>query len=75
MTNFQWSKFDEATSFLYAAAPGPEYRIAGEDRPFRFVLFTTYELPIGRGKRLLGDAGKIAGLLAGGWEVAGILNL
>lgn len=75
LTNFQWSKFNEATSFLYAAAPGPEYRIAGEDRPFRFVFSSTYELPFGRGKSLLGDVGRAADLIVGGWQMAGIVNM
>ncbi|MBM3797848.1 MAG: TonB-dependent receptor, partial [Acidobacteria bacterium] len=75
LTNFQWSKFTEATSYLYAAAPAPEYRIAGEDRPFRFVGSANYELPFGKGKPAGTDAGPWLNLLIGGWQMAGILNL
>ncbi|MBK7928449.1 MAG: TonB-dependent receptor [Bryobacterales bacterium] len=60
LTNFQWSKFMEATSYLYSAAPAPEYRIAGEDRPFRFVGSANYELPFGKGKAVGSDAGPLA---------------
>lgn len=75
LTNFQWSKFTEATSYLYASAPAPEYRIAGEDRPFRFVGSANYELPFGKGKAVGSDAGPWLNRLIGGWQMAGILNL
>ncbi|MEZ5400629.1 MAG: carboxypeptidase regulatory-like domain-containing protein [Bryobacteraceae bacterium] len=75
LTNFQWSKFLEATGRLYASAPGLEYRIAGEDRPFRFVFSGTYELPFGQGKRFGSGWGPVANRLAGGWQLSTILNL
>jgi len=75
LTNFQWSKMLEAMRYLYASAPSLEYRIAGEDRPFRFVFSSTYELPFGRGKKLASGVGPWADRLIGGWQFAGILNL
>lgn len=75
LTNFQWSKFLEAMRYLYAAAPNLEYRIAGEDRPLRFVFSSTYELPFGKGKPLGTDAGPVLNTLIGGWQLSGILNL
>ncbi len=75
LTNFQWSKFIEATGRLYASAPGLEYRIAGEDRPFRFVFSSTYELPFGKGKRFASSVGPWGERLVGGWQMAGIFNL
>jgi hypothetical protein len=75
LTNFQWSKFLEATNYLYASAETLQYRIAGEDRPFRFVFSSTYELPFGKGKRYGANAGAWANQLIGGWQIAGILNL
>jgi hypothetical protein len=72
--NYQWSKFMEATGRLYAAAPELEYRIAGEDRPHRFVLSGNWELPVGRGKALLGGVGPWTNRLLGGWQVSGIYN-
>ncbi|MBI2688951.1 MAG: TonB-dependent receptor [Acidobacteria bacterium] len=75
LSNFQWSKFMEATNRLYEASEGLQYRIAGEDRPFRFVFSSTYELPFGKGKRFGTGAGPWADRLIGGWQMAGILNL
>ena len=69
LTNFQWSKFIEATNYLYASAPKLQYRIAGEDRPFRLVLSGTYDLPFGK------RSGSMMKRLIGGWQTAGIVNL
>ncbi len=35
----------------------------------RFVTSVIYEIPVGKGKRLLGSAGKLANQLAGGWQI------
>jgi len=43
------------------------------DIPNVFVTSFTYELPFGRGKRF--NAGGIAGVLIGGWELAGVVTL
>lgn len=75
LTNFQWSKFLEATNRLYQASEALQYRIAGEDRPFRFVFSSTYELPFGKGKRFGSGAGGFTDRVIGGWQMAGILNL
>lgn len=75
LTNFQWSKFNEATNRLYHASEALQYRIAGEDRPFRFVFSSTYELPFGRGKQFGSGTGPVVDRLIGGWQMAGILNM
>jgi hypothetical protein len=41
----------------------------------RFTLSYIYELPFGRGKRLVGDAQGITQQVLGGWQVAGITTL
>jgi hypothetical protein len=38
----------------------------------RFVASYVYQLPIGRGKKVLGGVGRAANLLLGGWELTGI---
>jgi len=38
----------------------------------RFVASYVYQLPFGRGKKMLGGVGRAADLLVGGWEVTGI---
>ncbi|HEU0124270.1 MAG TPA: carboxypeptidase regulatory-like domain-containing protein [Bryobacteraceae bacterium] len=74
LTNFQWSKMMEATNRLYEASDALQYRIAGEDRPFRFVFSSTYELPFGKGKALGTNAGPWLNRAIGGWQLAGIFN-
>jgi hypothetical protein len=39
-----------------------------------FVINTVYELPIGKGKMFMGDAGRYTDLLIGGWQVTNTLN-
>ncbi len=75
LTNFQFSKFMEATNRLYTASDALQYRVAGEDRPFRFVFSSNYELPFGKGKKFMGNVGSWGNRLVGGWQMAGILNL
>jgi len=75
LSNFQWSKFNEATNRLYDASETLQYRIAGEDRPFRFVFSSTYDLPFGRGKRYGSGTNAFVSRLIGGWQMAGILNM
>ncbi|HXM92940.1 MAG TPA: TonB-dependent receptor [Candidatus Dormibacteraeota bacterium] len=41
----------------------------------RFVFSYLYEIPAGRGKRFLGDAGGVLNQIAGGWQVGGITTL
>ena len=38
----------------------------------RFVASYVYQLPIGRGKRLLGGVNKTANALIGGWQISGV---
>jgi hypothetical protein len=40
--------------------------------PQRLVFSGLYELPFGRGKRFLGNAGRVANALAGGWQLSEI---
>mgnify|MGYP001563183243 FL=1 len=42
------------------------------DIPQNFVVSYSYELPVGRGKRWLSGASRLADLVAGGWTVNGI---
>jgi len=75
LANYQWSKMMEATNRLYAAAPKLQYRVAGEDRPQRFVFSGSYELPFGKGKAVLGDVGAWGNRLVGGWQLNTIYSL
>ena len=39
-----------------------------------FVINTVYELPVGRGKKFMGDAGRVKDLVIGGWQLTNTLN-
>jgi len=39
-----------------------------------FVFAPVYELPFGRGKQFLGNIGRVANLLVGGWQINGVLT-
>jgi hypothetical protein len=49
--------------------PKAEYSRATNDIPNRFTAAVNYELPIGRGKLLLGDANRFVDAVVGGWKV------
>ncbi len=74
MTNFQRSKLIEATGRLNAADPFLERRIADEDRPYRFVFSSSYELPFGKGKALATNTNRFVDAVIGGWQLNGIYS-
>ena len=52
--------------------PELDYGPSDFDVDHRFVASYVYQLPIGRGKKVLGGVGRAANLLVGGWELTGI---
>ncbi len=44
------------------------------NRNHAFVINTVYELPIGKGKKFMSDAGRVSDLLIGGWQLTNTLN-
>ena len=44
------------------------------NRNHAFVINTVYELPFGKGRRYMSDAGRAADLLIGGWQLTNTLN-
>ena len=52
--------------------PSLDYGPSDFDVDHRFVSSLVYQLPIGRGKKVLGGVNRAADLLVGGWEVTGI---
>lgn len=69
---YTWSKFMEAISRLNGQFSPLQYVIADEDRPHRVVVSGIWELPFGRGKKLLGSAGAAVDKILGGWQLQGI---
>jgi hypothetical protein len=71
-TGYTFSKMLEATGYLNAADAMPVYAISDQDYPHRVNLSFIYELPIGRNRAILGQAGRFANAVAGGWQLQGI---
>lgn len=49
-----------------------EKAVSSEDIPQNLALSYVYELPIGRGKRFLGNSSRLADLATGHWTIAGM---
>ncbi len=52
-----------------------ERSLSAHDVPHRFVMSWAYQLPIGTGRALGADWGRLTNALLGGWEVSGIITL
>ncbi len=70
-TSWTWSKFMERVAYSNQTDPLPEQVISPEDFTHRFVISWIYELPVGRGKRLMTDLGGWQQFLFGGWQLQG----
>jgi hypothetical protein len=49
-----------------------EKAVSNQDVPNNFVVSYLYELPVGHGKRFLGNASKPVDAIVGGWRIGGI---
>ncbi|HEX8766519.1 MAG TPA: TonB-dependent receptor [Candidatus Acidoferrum sp.] len=58
--------YDVDKTFAYGPNP--------DNRNHEFVANTIYELPFGRGKRFMSDAGRAMDLAIGGWQVSNTLT-
>jgi hypothetical protein len=54
--------------------PEREYGPVLPDLRHRFVVSYLYELPVGRGRRVLGNLGSVADGMIGGWQIGGITS-
>jgi TonB-dependent receptor-like protein len=52
-----------------------EHGPVAPDLRHRFTLSYLYELPIGRGRRLMGSANAVADAVLGGWQLGGITTI
>lgn len=52
-----------------------ERAVSSNDIRHNLVASYIYELPVGRGKRFLGDANPVVNLLLGGWQINGLFNI
>jgi len=67
--SYTFSKFMEAVSYLNDTDSIPTHEVSPQDRPHRVAANGIWELPIGRGKRLLGGAPAWLNHIAGGWQL------
>ncbi len=69
---YTWSKFMEAVERLQNQDPGPQHVISPQDRPHHTVLSGIWELPVGRGRRLVNTRNPLFNGVVGGWSIQGI---
>jgi hypothetical protein len=82
---YTWAKLitdtDTLTGWLEAAGPGGvqnnnkmhlERSLASFDVPHRLVVSYVLDLPLGKGKKLLGGASGVAGTMVSGWGFNGV---
>jgi hypothetical protein len=85
LSSYTWSKsIDDASSFFTSAGDPnfpqnsfdlrQERALSNFDVRHRLSLSYSYDLPFGRGRALLSDAGVLSALL-GGWQMNGIVTL
>jgi hypothetical protein len=70
--NYTFSKYMQATELLNAGDLRPTRMISDQDAPHRFAADFIYQLPFGKGHRLLSNVNPILDRIVGGWEVNGI---
>jgi hypothetical protein len=69
---YTWSKFMEAIDYLNPADPAPSRALSQQDHPHRFVASWIYDLPFGKGRPLMSQAGRVLDAVVGGWQVQGV---
>jgi hypothetical protein len=70
MTSWTWSKNMNATTWLNPMDPRPYGQISSDDRTHRFTASAVYELPIGKGKALLGSPSRVLGVFVNSWQIS-----
>jgi hypothetical protein len=71
---YTWSKSMDATAFLNNSDIRPYYGISSLDFPHRIVVSGVWELPFGKGKRYGASMPKWADMVAGGWQLNGMVT-
>src|SRR5215475_10114165 len=68
INNFIYSKNIDRLVYLNDSDTAPEKRVSSDSRPLRDVFAATYDLPVGRGKRL-GIQSRLGDAVVGGWKI------
>jgi outer membrane receptor protein involved in Fe transport len=74
LAHYTWSKAMGYDADYYAIDPKLNYGVSNTDRKHVFVLSNLVELPVGKGKALLGGVGGIADRIVGGWSLSGTMT-
>ena len=70
--SYTYSHWMQATEYLNPADPKPTKMISDLDVPHRLSISGIVELPFGRGRRFLSNAGGIVEGILGGWQLEGV---
>lgn len=70
-STYTYSRLHERLGYLNPSDTELEDRVGLEDRPNRFTLAATYELPIGRSRRFGRDMNRVLDYIIGGWQFNG----
>jgi Carboxypeptidase regulatory-like domain/TonB dependent receptor len=79
--SYTWSKSLDWQSDPYGTQPRDFYNLRADwgpsdyNRPQLFVFSSIYQLPVGKGKRYLGDANTFTDKVLGGWSLGTIISL
>src|SRR5262249_12299103 len=62
---------DGTVAYIDDVAKIKNRSLSFSDRPHRFTISGVWDVPVGRGRKFLGDAGRLIDGVLGGWELAG----
>jgi hypothetical protein len=71
---YTWSKYMDASAFMDGGDPMPVEVISDQDFSHRLSLSWIWELPFGRGRRLMSNVSPIASAILSGWQVQGLFS-
>jgi len=74
LAHYTFSHANFYDSGYYSVDPKFAYGPDDQSRNHVFVINTVYELPIGKGKKYMGNSGRATDLLIGGWQLTNTLN-
>jgi len=74
LAHYTYSRANAYDSNYYSVDKAFAYGPNPDNRNNEFVANTIYELPVGKGKRFLGDANRALDYVVGGWQVSNTLT-
>ncbi len=74
LAHYTYSKAFNHDSSYYSVDQRVAYGPDDFSRNHVFVVSTVYELPVGRGKKFMGDASRAMNFLVGGWQLSNTSN-